>query len=93
MGKAGQGTSPFPSSGRRSFTQPPTVGRRPSSPGFLAVVGVAWIACGLVELFALTASWRIAAAVVFFGIGLLFLRGASAAVLRRAQTRGTPDDN
>lgn len=91
MGSANAGSSSSPS-GRPASARPPTVGRRPASPGFLAVVGVAWIACGLVELFALTAGWRIAAAVVFFGIGLLFLRGASAAVLRRAHSDSTPDN-
>ena len=59
------------------------VGRRPSSPGFLLLVGAVWIACGLVALFALSATWKLIPAVCFIGIGLFFIRGAAATVVRR----------
>ncbi|MCL4423638.1 MAG: hypothetical protein M1115_10855 [Actinobacteria bacterium] len=63
------------------------VGKRPSSPAFLAVLGVVWIAVGLVAAFGLHASWRLVPTVVAIGIGLFFLRGASATVLRRGSRR------
>jgi len=42
-----------------------------------------WVAVGLVELFALSATWRIVPAIVFIGIGAFFLRGAAITVTRR----------
>ncbi len=63
------------------------VGRRPSNPLFLFVVGVAWVLCGIVAFFALTASWKLVPAIVFAGIGLLWMRGAVTAAQR--QTRGS----
>jgi hypothetical protein len=59
------------------------VGRRPSRPGFLVLVGLMWIAVGVIELFALDASWRFVPAIVFAGIGLFFLRGAAMTITRR----------
>jgi len=64
---------------------PPQVGRRPSSPGFLLTVAIAWIASGIVALVRLKASWKIIPGIVFIGVGILFLRGAAATVLRREQ--------
>jgi len=61
----------------------PAVGRRPSSPAFLLLLGVVWIVCGIVALIALSASWKLIPAIVFIGIGALFLRGAATAVVRR----------
>jgi len=62
---------------------PGQVGRRPSSPGFLFAVGVAWILCGVYALVALSVSWKLVPGVVFIGIGLLWLRGAITASARR----------
>ena len=42
-----------------------------------------WIVVGVVELFALDASWRFVPAIVFVGIGLFFVRGAAVSVTRR----------
>lgn len=64
-------------------SQPFQVGRRPSSPLFLMAVGLMWVAAGVIALFAMTAGWRFVPAVVFAGIGLYFVRGASATILRR----------
>jgi hypothetical protein len=46
-------------------------------------VGLMWVAAGVIALFAMTAGWRFVPAVVFAGIGLYFVRGASATILRR----------
>jgi len=43
-----------------------------------------WIGAGVVALVSLTASWKLVPGIVFIGIGLLFLRGAAATVVRRA---------
>ncbi len=61
------------------------VGRRPSRPGFLGLIGLMWIAVGVAELFILDASWRFVPAIVFVGIGVFFLRGAFVTVLRREE--------
>jgi hypothetical protein len=42
-----------------------------------------WLVVGVVELFALDASWRFVPAIVFMGIGVFFLRGAAVTVVRR----------
>jgi hypothetical protein len=42
-----------------------------------------WIAVGVIELFALDATWRLVPAIVFVGIGLFFVRGAAVTVTRR----------
>ncbi|MFZ0060262.1 MAG: hypothetical protein ACLQAN_02635 [Acidimicrobiales bacterium] len=76
---------PAPAPRRRGFdpAQPFQVGRRPSAPLLLAVIGLMWVAAGVVALFVLTAGWRFVPAVVFVGVGLYYVRGASATVLRR----------
>jgi hypothetical protein len=63
-------------------------GRRPSSPGLLLFVAVMWIGAGVVDLVALSASWKLVPGIVFIGLGLLYLRGAAATVARRADDRG-----
>jgi hypothetical protein len=60
-----------------------TIGRRPSSPGFLALVAVMWMAVGVILFFTLTTGWRLIPAILAFGIGVLFLRGAASTVVRR----------
>jgi hypothetical protein len=42
-----------------------------------------WIACGVIAIVSLSAGWRFVPGIAFIGIGLFFLRGASATVLRR----------
>jgi hypothetical protein len=49
----------------------------------LLVIGLMWVAAGVIALFAMTAGWRFVPAVVFAGVGLYFVRGASATILRR----------
>ena len=44
-----------------------------------------WVGAGVVALIALTASWKLVPGIVFIGIGLLYLRGAAATVVRRAE--------
>jgi len=46
-----------------------------------------WVAAGVIVLFAMHAGWRFVPAVVFVGIGLFFVRGASATILRRERQR------
>jgi len=64
---------------------PSQVGKRPSQPGFLLLLGVVWIACGIYALAGLHATWRLIPGIVFIGIGLLFVRGAAATVVRRSK--------
>jgi hypothetical protein len=64
---------------------PDQVGRRPSNPGFLALLGVVWIACGIVALVRLTAGWKVVPGIFFIGVGLFFLRGAAATIVRRTE--------
>jgi hypothetical protein len=66
---------------------PGQVGRRPSSPLFLLVVAVMWIAVGVVVLTSVQADWHLIPGIVAIGIGLFFLRGASATILRRDARR------
>ena len=47
-----------------------------------------WIVCGIVALVALHASWKLVPGLVFIGVGLFFLRGAAATVVRREERRG-----
>jgi hypothetical protein len=47
------------------------------------LVGLMWIVCGIVALVGLNASWKLIPAIVFIGIGLLFLRGAATTAARR----------
>ena len=67
--------------------RPVQVGKRPSSPYFLVIVAVLWVAVGIVIMVAATFSWRFVVGIVAIGIGLFFLRGAGATVLRREQRR------
>lgn len=61
----------------------PQVGRRPTKPSFLLLVGAMWAAAGFVALAALHASWKLIPVIVFFGIGLLYLRAAGTAYMRQ----------
>jgi len=65
--------------------QPPQVGKRPSNPSFLALLGLIWVVAGIVALVKMTAAWKIIPGIVFIGIGLLYLRGAAATVVRRSK--------
>ena len=47
------------------------------------VLGIVWIACGVIALTSLHASWKLVPGIVFIGIGLLFVRGAATTVVRR----------
>jgi hypothetical protein len=46
-------------------------------------MGLLWIGAGIVALTRLHAGWHLVPAIVFVGIGVLFLRGAAATVVRR----------
>lgn len=59
------------------------VGKHPSPPGFLLVVALAWFAAAVGALVILHSSWKLIPVVVFAGIGVLYLRGAMSAYLRR----------
>jgi hypothetical protein len=73
-----------PAASKPRAQQPPgQVGRRPSQPGFLFLVGLLWIAAGVGALVALSASWKLIPAILFFGIGFLWLRGAATAINRQ----------
>ena len=77
-----------PRAGRRGRSrlgadEPAQVGKRPSNPAFLLVLGLAWIGCGIVSIVALKASWRLIPGIFFIGVGLFFIRAAAATVLRR----------
>jgi hypothetical protein len=58
------------------------VGRRPSSPIKLLVYAVVYFACGIASFFVLKGTLKIIIGVVLIGISLLWLRGASTAMLR-----------
>jgi len=79
-----------PKDPRKKSTTPPQVGRRPSSPVYLAVVGALWVGVGIIEIVTLKAGWRIAVGIVFMGIGLFFIRGAAMTVIRRDE-RSRPE--
>ena len=66
---------------------PDQVGRRPSSPTFLALLGVVWVLCGVMALVKLTVGWRLVPGVFFIGVGLFYIRGAAATVFRRNPDR------
>lgn len=51
------------------------------------MVACLWLAAGIVALLVLDASWKLVPGIVFIGIGLLFLRGAAATVVRHEQRR------
>jgi hypothetical protein len=69
--------------------KPVTIGRRPSSPGFLAIVAVMWLAVGVVVILTLHSTWKLVPAILAIGIGLMFLRGAGATVMRRERRRSS----
>jgi hypothetical protein len=50
-------------------------------------VACLWLAAGIAVLVKLSASWKLVPGIVFIGIGLLFLRGAAATVVRHEQRR------
>jgi hypothetical protein len=62
---------------------PPVVGKRPSRPGFLAVLGLLWVAAAIFALFALHTGWKLIPVICFAGVGFLYLRGAAGSYLRR----------
>jgi hypothetical protein len=47
------------------------------------MVGLMWLAVGVLVLLTFTATWRYIPGIVSLGIGLMFIRGAGATVLRR----------
>ena len=68
------------------------VGKRPSNPAVLALVGMIWLAAAVGAYVGLRTSWKLIVIVVFAGIGLLYLRGAAGAYLRRGENRGPGRD-
>jgi hypothetical protein len=68
----------------------PQIGRRPSNPSFLALVGLMWVVAGVAALLKLRAGWKIAVGIVFIGIGLFYLRGAAMTVVRREERTRKP---
>jgi len=51
----------------------------------LGLMGVLWVGAGIIAIISLHASWRLVPGIVFIGIGVLFLRGAAATVVRREE--------
>ena len=47
-----------------------------------------WLAVGVVVLVDVSASWHLIPGIVAIGIGLFFLRGAAASLVRRDARRG-----
>ena len=71
---------------------PGQVGRRPTPPGRLAFFGALYIVVGIISFFVLKGGFSIIIGIVFIGLGLLWLRGAGTAVLRRSRRGdGGPD--
>jgi hypothetical protein len=54
----------------------------------LAVTGLVWIACGVIALTQLTASWKFIPAIFFVGVGLLWVRGAAVTLARHERPSG-----
>jgi len=50
-----------------------------------------WLAVGVVVVMTLSTTWKLIPAVISFGIGLMFLRGAVTTVLRRERRRSAED--
>lgn len=75
-----------PAKGRPDDDRVAQVGRRPSPPALLFVIAIAWIACGIVALVALSVSWKLVPGIVFIGIGILYLRAALTTVARRGES-------
>jgi hypothetical protein len=46
-------------------------------------MGLLWVGAGVVAITSLHARWHLVPGIVFLGIGVLFLRGAAATVVRR----------
>jgi hypothetical protein len=65
--------------------RPVQPGKRPSNPGFLFVLALAWIGCGIVAIVGLKAGWKLIPGIFFIGVGVLFLRGAALTVVRREE--------
>lgn len=63
------------------------VGRRLSDPRMLLAIAVSWLAVGIIMLVALHASWKLVPAIFSIGVGMLYLRGALGAVIRRERLR------
>jgi uncharacterized membrane protein len=59
------------------------VGKRPSNPGFLAVIALMWFAAAIGAVFLIHKAWKPIPVIVFAGLGLLYLRGAAGAYSRR----------
>jgi hypothetical protein len=76
-------SKPSDAAGVRPTTPPAQVGKRPSNPGFLLVLGVLWFGAGIVALIALHVAWRLVPGIVFIGIGSFYLRGGIVAANRR----------
>jgi hypothetical protein len=62
----------------------------------LFAIALSWMACGVIAFVQLKAGWKLIPGVFFIGVGVLFLRGAFAAVSARAgpdadQRPGEPD--
>ncbi len=68
---------------RADPNNPGQVGRRPSKPSFLALISLMWIAAGGLTLAYLHASWKLVPAIVYFGLGILYLRAAVASYMRQ----------
>jgi hypothetical protein len=66
----------------------PQVGKRPSSPLMLAATGIVWIVCGVIALTTFKATWKFIPAIVFIGVGLLWMRGAAVTLARHERGTG-----
>jgi hypothetical protein len=84
-----KGGTSQPPAGRQPISpdKPVQVGRRPSNPSFLLLLGVMWVAVGVIVMVAASFSWRFVLGIVAIGFGLFFLRGAGATVVRREHRR------
>jgi hypothetical protein len=72
-----------PPRGPRPPDEPVQIGKRPSNPGFLTVVGIMWVGVGVIILLTMNWSWKLVPAILAWGIGFFFLRGAAKTVIRR----------
>jgi hypothetical protein len=83
---------PAPKRPSRSHRVPPTggqVGRRPPQPFVPIITGLMWIAVGATALIWFDASWRYVVGIFAIGVGLLFLRGGLAAIVRQNERRSS----
>ena len=60
--------------------------RKPSPVWFLALVGVLWVAAGLMVAVRVEGSWRIAPAMILAFVGLAYLRAAVRELIRRRES-------